>query len=157
MRASTGRQSFASKCGHIPRALALPVSASCFGPLLKQHRRPVCNSPTGLPFAPGKKLVVVGTDVDDINSFMQPGNYNSNNICPSGTCPPPSRPLDVSFLFLCLSPFGLCVSVLRDRRRKFYFFFPVFVRLRDRGSVLVLAWLHFALVVGSTRSFKPSV
>ena len=46
---------------------------------------------TGLPFTPGRKLVVVGTDIDDINSFMQPSNYNSNNICPKGGTDPAKR------------------------------------------------------------------
>ena len=34
----------------------------------------------GLPFTPGKHLVVVGTDVKNIAATM--GNYNGNNICP---------------------------------------------------------------------------
>lgn len=37
---------------------------------------------TGLPFQPGKKLVVVGSDVDSLAAIMEPGNYNANNICP---------------------------------------------------------------------------
>eukprot|EP01047_Picozoa_sp_COSAG01_P014994 COSAG01_NODE_741_length_13888_cov_119.430996_13_plen_181_part_00 len=30
---------------------------------------------TGLPFQPGKKLVVVGSDVDSLAAIMEPGNY----------------------------------------------------------------------------------
>ena len=39
---------------------------------------------TGLPFTPGKKLVVVGSDIDSLAAIMEPGNYNANNICPPG-------------------------------------------------------------------------
>ena len=38
------------------------------------------NLGTGLPFTPGKRLVVVGSDVDDIAAIMEPGNYNANNV-----------------------------------------------------------------------------
>ena len=38
----------------------------------------------GLPFPLGKKLAVIGPDSNSIQSIMQPSNYNSNNICPSG-------------------------------------------------------------------------
>jgi hypothetical protein len=46
--------------------------------LLKHDRE------SGLPFKAGRKLVVVGADVDDIAAIMEPGNYNANNICPPG-------------------------------------------------------------------------
>ena len=36
----------------------------------------------GLPFTPGKRLAVIGTDVDSIISLMEPSNYNADNICP---------------------------------------------------------------------------
>ena len=38
----------------------------------------------GLPFVPGKRLVVVGSDVDSLAAIMEPGNYNADNICPHG-------------------------------------------------------------------------
>ena len=38
----------------------------------------------GLPFTPGKRLVVVGSDVDSLAAIMEPGNYNADNICPHG-------------------------------------------------------------------------
>eukprot|EP01052_Picozoa_sp_SAG31_P017232 SAG31_NODE_1170_length_9560_cov_3.537031_3_plen_455_part_00 len=36
----------------------------------------------GLPFRVGKRLVVIGTDVDSWYSVMEPSNYNADNICP---------------------------------------------------------------------------
>ena len=36
----------------------------------------------GLPFTPGKRLAVIGTDADSIISLMEPSNYNADNICP---------------------------------------------------------------------------
>ena len=36
----------------------------------------------GLPFVPGRRLAVIGTDADSINSPMEPSNYNADNICP---------------------------------------------------------------------------
>ena len=38
----------------------------------------------GLPFTPGKRLVVVGSDVNNLAAIMEPGNYNADNICPHG-------------------------------------------------------------------------
>jgi beta-glucosidase-like glycosyl hydrolase len=38
----------------------------------------------GLPFALGKRLVVIGTDPDSLAAIMEPGNYNADNICPHG-------------------------------------------------------------------------
>lgn len=39
----------------------------------------------GLPFTPGKKLVVVGTDAANQVAIMMPSNYNADNICPTAT------------------------------------------------------------------------
>ena len=50
----------------------------------------------GLPFTPGKRLVVVGTDVENIAATM--GNYNGNNICPPHADSAFRRSVDTSCL-----------------------------------------------------------
>ena len=40
-----------------------------------------------MPFAAGKRLVVIRTDVNNIAAIMKPGNYNADNICPHGQAP----------------------------------------------------------------------
>ena len=34
----------------------------------------------GLPFAAGRRLVVLGNDFDQVSAIMKPDNYNANNI-----------------------------------------------------------------------------
>ena len=53
----------------------------------------------GLPFEAGKKLAVIGVDVDSIEAIMQPSNYNADNICPhKSSLPGAEKGVDFSCL-----------------------------------------------------------